>query len=142
MGFVPHLTLCLKVGDIKTLPVHVTVWNNWPERIPKVAAAARPDWLRTGDDWHISRRELQICCEFKEMWKQHFAKLREYLSEEQLGQCAAEWIVNSTEYLLQVHWSCHLHGRKNWPEMVDFWAHKEEDATKQLKRLQKLKLVS
>lgn len=110
--------------EVCQVPICVVIPSRWMSQIPLLYVNSRPDWLKTGADWHVAR-DGHVCLEWHERWADHLALLQ-LKTNVDIADIAAQWITRSAAHILHVHITCHALGKKKWPKGIPTWAHEDE----------------
>ena len=103
------------------VPVCIIVPPDPLKQIPLLYVTSRPQWLKSGEDWHVSQNGL-VCMDWEARYVDHLNLLSER-TEADLADVAAQWITRSAAHILHVHITCHATGRTKWPKGVPYWDH-------------------
>lgn len=116
------------------VPICVILPSDPLKRMPQLYVTSRPPWLKSGADWHVSKRGL-ICMDWEDRYLDHLRLLQEK-TEADLAEVAAQWITRSSAHVLHIHITCHAKDRTKWPKGVDYWAHGDDAAPQYLREKQ------
>ncbi len=133
--FYDSFTLVLTPSGAKSIPVRIWQTADYLKKPPPVTLASFPDWVKYGQEWHVGEKSGGVCYEFDSLWARHMNILMDRIPLPEVNKLASEWLITATEFLLHVHYKCHMHGRSSWPSTISFWSHTKDQAESQMNNL-------